>query len=57
MLERYGGQGNRPKPREKIRGSQHVNREEKIRPKVRWNPFEKWKKKQRVTNPTERRMD
>lgn len=40
-----GGQGKRPAPREKIRGSQFVRREEKIRPKLRINPFEKWKSK------------
>jgi hypothetical protein len=45
------GQGNRNRPREKIRGSQFVKREEKIRPKLRINPFEGWKKKQERKTP------
>lgn len=41
-----GGQGKRPAPREKIRGSQFIKREERVRPKLRINPFKKWKQKQ-----------
>lgn len=42
----FGGQGNKNKPPPKIRGSQFVKREEKIKPKLTIrNPFEGWKKK------------
>lgn len=47
----FGGQGNKNKPPPKIRGSQFVKREEKIRPKLRINPFEGWKKKQERKTP------
>ena len=51
-MKELAKQGNRPSPREKVRGSQFVKREEKIRPKLRINPFEGWKKKQeRKTRP------
>lgn len=47
----FGDKSNKGKPREKIRGSQFVKREEKIRPKLRINPFEGWKKKQERKTP------
>lgn len=43
----FGGQGNNKQPRPKIRGSQFIKREEKIKvkikPPVKWNPFAKKK--------------
>jgi len=47
----FGDKNTKGKPREKIRGSQFVKREEKIRPKLRINPFEGWKKKQERKTP------
>lgn len=52
----FGDKNTKGKPREKIRGSQFVKREEKIRPKLTIrNPFEDWKKNNpRQTTPPPR---
>jgi hypothetical protein len=51
-MKEAAGQGNRNQPREKIRGSQHVRREEKIRPKLTIrNPFLEWNKGKKRTPP------
>lgn len=48
-----GDKSNRGSPREKIRGSQFVKREEKIRPKLTIrNPFQEWKREKKPTPPT-----